>query len=354
MRKHNFGAGPGILPESALKESAAAALDFNGLGMSLLEMSHRSKDFEAVLANAKSLVKELLGVPDNYSILFLQGGASTQFAMLPMNLLKKKAAYVDTGVWANKALKEAKLFGEVEVIASSKDQNYSFIPKGYKIPTDCDYLHITSNNTIYGTQLKDFPECPIPLVCDMSSDIFSRPVDVSKFDLIYAGAQKNMGPAGVTLVIIKNDFLEETGRVIPTMLKYKTHIEGDSMYNTPPTFAIYVCMKTLEWLKSIGGVAAIQKINEEKGKLFYDEVDSNPMFVGTCAKEDRSLMNACFLLNNPEMDEEFLKAAKEAGIVGLKGHRSVGGFRASMYNALPLDSVKALVKLMKEFSLKTA
>jgi phosphoserine aminotransferase len=354
MRKHNFGAGPGILPESALKESAAAALDFNGLGMSLLEMSHRSKDFEAVLANAKSLVKELLGVPDNYSILFLQGGASTQFAMVPMNLLKKKAAYVDTGVWANKALKEAKLFGEVEVIASSKDQNYSFIPKGYKIPTDCDYLHITSNNTIYGTQLKDFPECPIPLVCDMSSDIFSRPVDVSKFDLIYAGAQKNMGPAGVTLVIIKNDFLEETGRVIPTMLKYKTHIEGDSMYNTPPTFAIYVCMKTLEWLKSIGGVAAIQKINEEKGKLFYDEVDSNPMFVGTCAKEDRSLMNACFLLNNPEMDEEFLKAAKEAGIVGLKGHRSVGGFRASMYNALPLDSVKALVKLMKEFSLKTA
>jgi len=354
MRKHNFGAGPGILPESALKESAAAALDFNGLGMSLLEMSHRSKDFEAVLANAKSLVKELLGVPDNYSILFLQGGASTQFAMVPMNLLKKKAAYVDTGVWANKALKEAKLFGEVEVIASSKDQNYSFIPKGYKIPTDCDYLHITSNNTIYGTQLKDFPDCPIPLVCDMSSDIFSRPVDVSKFDLIYAGAQKNMGPAGVTLVIIKNDFLEETGRVIPTMLKYKTHIEGDSMYNTPPTFAIYVCMKTLEWLKSIGGVAAIQKINEEKGKLFYDEVDSNPMFVGTCAKEDRSLMNACFLLNNPEMDEEFLKAAKEAGIVGLKGHRSVGGFRASMYNALPLDSVKALVKLMKEFSLKTA
>jgi phosphoserine aminotransferase len=354
MRKHNFGAGPGILPESALKESAAAALDFNGLGMSLLEMSHRSKDFEAVLANAKSLVKELLGVPDNYSILFLQGGASMQFAMVPMNLLKKKAAYVNTGVWADKAIKEAKLFGEVNVIASSKDQNYSFIPKGYQIPADCDYLHITSNNTIYGTQLKDFPECPIPLVCDMSSDIFSRPVDVSKFDLIYAGAQKNMGPAGVTLVIIKNDILEETGRVVPSMLKYKTHIEGDSMYNTPPTFAIYVCMKTLEWLKSIGGVAAIQKINEEKGKLFYDEVDSNPMFVGTCAKEDRSLMNACFLLNSPEMDEEFLKAAKEAGIVGLKGHRSVGGFRASMYNALPLDSVKALVKLMKEFSLKTA
>jgi phosphoserine aminotransferase len=354
MRKHNFGAGPGILPESALKESAAAALDFNGLGMSLLEMSHRSKDFEAVLANAKSLVKELLGVPDNYSILFLQGGASTQFAMVPMNLLKKKAAYVNTGVWADKAIKEAKLFGEVNVIASSKEQNFSFIPKGYQIPTDCDYLHVTSNNTIYGTQLKDFPESPIPLVCDMSSDIFSRPVDVSKFDLIYAGAQKNMGPAGVTLVIIKNDILEETGRVVPSMLKYKTHIEGDSMYNTPPTFAIYVCMKTLEWLKSIGGVAAIQKINEEKGKLFYDEVDNNPMFVGTCAKEDRSLMNACFLLNNPEMDEEFLKAAKEAGIVGLKGHRSVGGFRASMYNALPLDSVKALVKLMKEFSLKTA
>ena len=354
MRKHNFGAGPGVLPESALQKSAAAALDFNGLGMSILEISHRSKDFEAVLARAKSLVKELLGVPDTHSILFLQGGASLQFAMVPMNLLKTKAAYIDTGVWANKAIKEAKLFGDVNVIASSKDQNYNHIPKGYSIPTDCDYFHVTSNNTIYGTQMKSFPDSPIPMVCDMSSDIFSRTIDVSKFDLIYAGAQKNMGPAGVTLVIVKNDILNKSGRVIPSMLNYTTHIEGDSMYNTPPCFAIYVCMATLEWLQSIGGVPAIQKLNEEKGKLFYDEVDSNPIFHGTCAVEDRSLMNACFLLNNPELDDEFLKMTKEAGVVGIKGHRSVGGFRASMYNALPLESVKTLVQVMKEFALKTA
>lgn len=354
MRKHNFGAGPGILPESALQKSAAAALELNNIGMSILEISHRSKDFEAILQNTKSLVKELLGVPDNYSILFLQGGASTQFAMVPMNLLHKKAAYVDSGVWANKAIKEAKLFGEVNVIASSKEKNYTYVPKGYSIPTDCDYLHITSNNTIYGTQMKSFPESPIPVVCDMSSDIFSRPVDVSKFDLIYAGAQKNMGPAGVTLVIIKNELLKEVQRVVPTMLRYQTHIDGDSMYNTPPTFAIYVCMSTLEWLKSIGGVPAIEKINQQKADLFYNEVDSNPMFTGTCEKEDRSNMNACFLLKNPEMDEEFLKMAKEAGIIGLKGHRSVGGFRASMYNALPLESVKVLTQLMKDFALKTA
>lgn len=354
MRKHNFGAGPGILPESALKKSAEAVLDFNGLGMSLLEMSHRSKDFEAVLQNTKALVKELLGVPDGYSILFLQGGASTQFAMVPLNLLNKKAAYVDTGVWANKAIKEAKLVGEVNVIASSKADNYTYIPKGYEIPTDCDYLHITSNNTIYGTQLRSFPESPIPLVCDMSSDIFSRPVDVSKFDLIYAGAQKNMGPAGVTLVIVKDEILGKVNRTMPTMLNYKTHIDGDSMYNTPPTFAIYVCMATLEWLKSIGGVAAIEKINKQKADLFYGEIDSNPMFKGTCAVEDRSWMNACFLLENPSLDDEFMKLAKEAGVVGIKGHRSVGGFRASMYNALPIESVQALVKLMREFSFKTA
>jgi phosphoserine aminotransferase len=354
MRKHNFGAGPGILPESALKKSAAAVIDFNGIGMSLLEISHRSKDFDAVMVKVKSLVKELLGVPDNYSILFLQGGASTQFAMVPMNLLKSKAAYVETGVWANKAIKEAKLFGDVNVIASSKDKNFNYVPKGYTVPTDCDYLHVTSNNTIYGTQMKSFPESKIPLICDMSSDIFSRPIDVSKFDLIYAGAQKNMGPAGVTLVIIKNDILGEVNRVVPTMLKYQTHIEGDSLYNTPPVFPIYVCMSTLEWLKSIGGVAAIEKINQQKADLFYAEVDNNPMFYGTCEKEDRSNMNACFLLKNPELEDEFLKAAKEAGIIGLKGHRSVGGFRASMYNALPLESVQALVQVMKEFALKTA
>ncbi len=354
MRKHNLGAGPGVLPESALQKSAAAALDFNNIGMSILEISHRSKDFEQVLENTTSLVKELLGVPDNYSILFLQGGASTQFAMVPMNLLHTKAAYVDSGVWANKAIKEAKLFGEVNVVASSKDQNYSYIPKNYVIPTDCDYLHITSNNTIYGTQMSAFPTSPIPLICDMSSDIFSRPVDVSKFDLIYAGAQKNMGPAGVTLVIIKNNILKEVKRVVPTMMRYATHIEGGSMYNTPPVFSIYVCMATLEWLKSIGGVSAIEKINKQKAELFYNEVDTNPLFTGTCTVEDRSRMNACFLLKNPELDEEFLKQAKAHGIIGIKGHRSVGGFRASMYNAAPLESVKALTDLMKDFALKTA
>lgn len=356
MKKHNFGAGPGILPAEAIKKSIEALQDFNGSGMSILEISHRSKDFEAVLQKAKSLVKELLGVPDNYSILFLQGGASTQFAMVPMNLLPVggKAAYVDSGVWASKAIKEAKMFGETLVVGSSKDKNYTFVPKGYSIPSDAAYLHITSNNTIYGTQMKSFPESPIPVVCDMSSDIFSRPVDVSKFDLIYAGAQKNMGPAGVTLVIIKNDILGKAGRTIPTMLNYQTHIDGDSLYNTPPVFPIFVCMATLEWLKSIGGVPAIEKINIEKGKLLYSEIDNNPMFKGTCEVEDRSLMNACFLLEKPELEEEFMKAAKEAGLIGIKGHRSVGGFRASMYNALPLESVKVMVEVMKQFSLKTA
>lgn len=354
MRKHNFGAGPGILPQSALDKSAAAALDFNGLGMSILEISHRSKDFEAVMDRTKSLVKELLGVPEGYSILFLQGGASTQFAMVPMNCLHTKAAYVDSGVWANKAIKEAKLFGDVNVVATSKDKNYSFVPKGYEIPSDCDYLHITSNNTIYGTQMKSFPSSPIPVVCDMSSDIFSRPVDVYSFDLIYAGAQKNMGPAGVTLVIVKKDFLKEISRTVPTMLKYQTHIDGDSLYNTPPVFPIYVCMATLEWLKSIGGVNAIEKINTQKADLFYGEVDNNPLFTGTCAVEDRSHMNACFLLKDPSQDDAFLQATKEAGIVGIKGHRSVGGFRASMYNALPFESVKVLTEVMKEFALKTA
>lgn len=354
--KHNFGAGPGILPQEALTKSAADVLNFNNSGMSILEISHRSKDFEAVLQKAKSLVKELLGVPENYSILFVQGGASTQFAMVPLNLLKTDgtAAYVESGVWANKAIKEAKMIGNTTVLASSKDKNFSYVPKGYTIPSDCDYLHITSNNTIYGTQIKNFPQSPIPVVCDMSSDIFSRQVDVSKFDLIYAGAQKNMGPAGVTLVIIKNDILGKTGRTIPTMLDYKTHIDADSLYNTPPVFPILVCMYTLEWLKSIGGVPAIEKINQQKADLFYGEVDNNPMFTGTAVKEDRSNMNACFLLKNADQDDEFMNMAKAAGIVGIKGHRSVGGFRASMYNALPLDSVKVLVNVMKEFSMKTA
>jgi len=352
--KHNFGAGPGILPQEALKRSAADIMNFNNSGMSVLEISHRSKDFEAVLQKTKSLVKELLNVPDDYSILFIQGGASTQFAMVPMNLLKSNgtAAYVESGVWANKAIKEAKIIGNVNVVATSKDKNFTYVPKGYTVPADCDYLHITSNNTIYGTQMKSFPESGVPVVCDMSSDIFSKRVDVSKFDLIYAGAQKNMGPAGVTMVIIKNSILGKTGRTIPTMLDYKTHIDADSLYNTPPVFAILVCMYTLEWLKSIGGVVAIEKINRQKADLFYGEVDSNPMFTGTCAKEDRSDMNACFLLKNADQDEDFMNMAKAAGIVGIKGHRSVGGFRASMYNALPLESVKVLTQVMKEFSLK--
>lgn len=350
MRKHNFGAGPGVLPEAAIKKTQESLFDFNNSGMGVMEISHRSKDFDAVLQKAKSLVKELLHVPDTHEVLFLQGGASTQFAMVPMNFLKKKAAYIDQGAWSNKAIKEAKLFGEVEVIASSKDKNYSYQPKGYTIPADCDYLHICSNETIHGTQVKNFPASSIPVICDMSSDIFSRPVDVSKFDLIYAGAQKNMGPSGVTLAIIKKDIVGKSERVMPTMLNYKTHLENDSLYNTPPVIAILVCMHVLEWLKSIGGVEAMQKINQQKFDMFYNEVDSNPLFTGTAAAEDRSPMNACFLLKDASMDEAFLAKAKEAGIVGIKGHRSVGGFRASMYNALPVESVKVLVKVMKDFA----
>lgn len=352
MRKHNFGAGPGILPEIALKKTQEALIDFNGIGMGVMEISHRSKDFETVLQKAKSLVKELLGVPDTHEVLFLQGGASTQFAMVAMNYLKTKAAYLDQGAWSNKAIKEAKLFGEVNVLASSKDKNYSYQPKGYSIPSDCDYLHICSNETIHGTQVKSFPSSPIPVICDMSSDIFSRPVDVKSFDMIYAGAQKNMGPSGVTLVIVKKDTVGKVERTMPTMLNYKTHLENDSLYNTPPVIAILVCMHVLDWLKSLGGINEMQKINQQKFDLFYGEVDSNPLFVGTAAPEDRSPMNACFLLKDAALDEEFLALTKTAGIVGIKGHRSVGGFRASMYNALPLESVKVLVDVMKEFGRK--
>ncbi len=350
MKKHNFGAGPGILPEIALKKTQDALIDFNGIGMGVMEISHRSKDFEAVLQKAKSLVKELLGVPDTHEVLFVQGGASTQFAMVPLNFLKTKAAYIDQGAWSNKAIKEAKMFGKVNVLASSKDKNYSYMPKGFTIPTDCDYFHVCSNETIHGTQIKSFPTSPIPVICDMSSDIFSRPVDVSKFDMIYAGAQKNMGPSGVTLVIVKKDTVGKTDRVMPTMMNYKTHLDNDSLYNTPPVIAILVCMYVLEWLQSIGGVPAMEKINKQKFDMFYGEIDSNPMFTGACAVEDRSPMNACFLLKNPELEEEFMKMTKEAGIVGIKGHRSVGGFRASMYNALPLESVKVLTSVMKEFA----
>ncbi|PAW94064.1 phosphoserine transaminase [Mucilaginibacter sp. MD40] len=352
--KYNFGAGPGILPQEVFKQAAAAVLDFNGTGLSLLEISHRSPEFEEVLNEAVALVKELFNVPEGYSVLFLQGGASTQFAMAPNNLLPEggKAAYLDTGVWASKALKEAKFFGDVEVVASSKESNYTYIPKDYTIPTDAAYFHITSNNTIYGTQLQQFPKSPVPMVCDMSSDIFSREVNVADFGLIYAGAQKNMGPAGVTLVIVKDDILGKTGRKIPAMYNYQVQIEGGSMYNTPPCFAIYVSMLTLKWLKSKGGVPAIEKENNEKARVLYEEIDRNPLFKAVAAPEDRSRMNVCFVMENAELEKPFLKFCDEKGIVGIKGHRSVGGFRASIYNALPITSVYVLIDAMREFAEK--
>src|SRR4051812_4906542 len=320
--KHNFGAGPGILPHEVLKQASEAVIDFNGTGLSLLEISHRSKEFEAVLDEAVSLVKELFSVPEGYSVLFLQGGASTQFALAPYNLLPStgKAAYLETGVWANKAIKEAKYFGEVEIVATSKESNFTYIPKDYTIPADAAYFHITSNNTIYGTQLQEFPKSPIPVVCDMSSDIFSRKVNVADFGLIYAGAQKNMGPAGVTLVIVKDDILGKVDRKIPSMFNYQTQIEGGSMYNTPPCFAIYVSMLTLRWLKAKGGVAAIEQENITKARVLYDAIDANPLFKAVAAPEDRSNMNVCFVMENPELEKPFLKLCDERGIVGIKGH----------------------------------
>jgi len=352
--KHNFGAGPGILPHEVLKQAAEAVVDFNGTGLSLLEISHRSAEFEAVLDEAVKLVKELLNVPEGYSVLFLQGGASTQFAMVPYNLLPDggKAAYLESGVWANKALKEAKFFGEVAVVATSKESNFTYIPKDFEIPADAAYFHFTSNNTIYGTQLHKFIKSPIPVICDMSSDIFSREINVADFGIIYAGAQKNMGPAGTTLVIVKDDILGKTDRKIPAMLNYQTQIEGGSMYNTPPVFAIYVSMLTLKWLKAKGGVAGIQKLNEAKAKALYEEIDRNPLFKAVAAEEDRSLMNVCFVAENPELEKPFLKLCDEKGIVGIKGHRSVGGFRASIYNALPITSIHVLIDAMQEFAEK--
>ena len=352
--KHNFGAGPGILPQEVLKQSAAAVLDFNGTGLSILEISHRSPEFEAVMNEAVSLVKELLAVPDGYSVVFLQGGASLQFAMVPYNLLpqNKTAAYLETGVWANKAIKEAKIFGTPVVVATDKEENYIKIPKNYEVPEDASYFHITSNNTIYGTQLHSFPKTTAPLVCDMSSDIFSRTINVADFGLIYAGAQKNMGPAGATLVIVKNDLLGKAERPIPSMLNYQMHIDNGSMYNTPPVFAIYVSMLTLRWIKAKGGVAMIEKENEAKAKAIYAEIDRNPLFKGVCAEEDRSVMNVCFVMEKPELEKPFLKLAEERGLVGIKGHRSAGGFRASIYNALPIESIRALVEVMQEFAEK--
>ncbi len=352
MKKHNFSAGPAILPQSVMQEAAQACIEFNGMGMSLLEISHRSKQFDAVEAEARALVHEIGGFDDRFAVLFLSGGASTQFALAPMNLLKdgEKAAYVDTGVWASKAIKEAKLFGNVEVLASSKEANYNYIPKGYHLPYDVAYLHLTSNNTIYGTQLHEFPKSPVPIVCDMSSDMFSRPFDVEQFGLIYAGAQKNIGPAGVTVVIVRKDLIGRSERKLPSMFDYKLHMENGSMYNTPPVFPLYVTMLTLRWLKEQGGLNAIQKHNEEKAAILYNEIDANPLFKGTVAVEDRSLMNVCFLPTNPAHEEPFMVAAKAAGIDGIKGHRSVGGFRASIYNAMPQSSVQVLVDVMREFA----
>lgn len=350
MKKHNFSAGPCILPQEVLQQASEAILNFNNDDLSLIEISHRSKPFTDVMQKAISLVKELLEVPKEYSVMFLQGGASLEFLMVPFNLMKKggKAAYTNTGAWAKKAITEAKDLGEVVIVGDSSDKNYNYIPKGYEIPMDVDYFHCTSNNTIYGTQMKEFPSTPALLVCDMSSDIFSRTIDVSKFDLIYAGAQKNMGPAGTTLVIVKNKILGNTGRKIPTMLDYNTHISKDSMFNTPPVFAIYVSMLTLQWLKDKGGVQWIEKINQKKADLLYREIDRNPLFEGAANKEDRSNMNVTFLLKDNSKEEQFNKMWTNAGINGIKGHQSVGGYRASMYNALPIESVQVLVDIMRK------
>ncbi|MES2419169.1 MAG: 3-phosphoserine/phosphohydroxythreonine transaminase [Bacteroidota bacterium] len=351
--RHNFGAGPCILPQEVFKQASRAVLDFKD-GLSILEISHRTPEFEGVVAEATKLVKELLNVPSGYSVLFLQGGASLQFAMVPMNLLPegKTASYLDTGVWASKAIKEVKFFGNANIVASSKESNYTYIPKEYNIPEDSAYFHYTANNTIYGTEMFNPPVTKVPIVCDMSSDIMSREVDISKFDLIYAGAQKNIGPAGLTIVIVKDEILSKSGRAIPSMLDYKVHADGGSMYNTPPVFSIYVAMLNLSWLKSKGGIAEIEKENKAKAQALYAEIDRNPMFKGTCAVEDRSLMNVCFVMENAEFEKPFLKFADENGFEGLKGHRSVGGFRASLYNALPITSVHALIDLMQTFEEK--
>nr|WP_320120181.1 3-phosphoserine/phosphohydroxythreonine transaminase [uncultured Marinifilum sp.] len=352
MKVHNFSAGPSILPDFTVEKTAEAIKNFAGTGLSVMEVSHRSKEFVAVMDEAIALFKELLNIPEGYSVLFLGGGASTQFCMIPYNLMGKKAAYLNTGAWANKAQKEANLFGEVVEVASSKDTVYNYLPKGYEIPADADYFHITTNNTIYGTEIKEDMDINVPLVADMSSDIFSRPVDVSKYALIYGGAQKNLAPAGVTFVIVKDEILGKVDRQIPTMLDYRTHIKGVSMFNTPPVVPVFAALQTLKWIKEKGGVAAMQKLNQEKAAILYDEIDRNPMFKGTVLnKEDRSLMNICFVMSDEykELEKDFLEFATSKGMSGIKGHRSVGGFRASTYNALPKESVQALVDCMKEF-----
>ena len=351
MKKHNFSAGPCILPDEVFKKASDAVLNFNNDTLSILEISHRSKPFVAVIEKARSLALELLGIENKgYKALFLHGGASTQFLMVAYNLLNKKAGYLNTGTWADKAIKEAKEFGEIVELASSKDKNFTYLPKNYQIPNDLDYIHVTSNNTIFGTQMKSFPKTDVPLICDMSSDIFSRQLDFSQFDLIYAGVQKNMGPAGTTLVVIKEDILGKVVRHIPSMLNYKVHLDKESMFNTPSVFPIYVSMLTMEWLKDLGGISFIEKVNQQKANLLYDEIDRNPLFEGVVAKEDRSLMNATFTLTDKSLQEKFDKMWTKAGINGLNGHRSVGGYRASMYNALPLYSVQTLVDVMQQLS----
>lgn len=351
MKKHNFYAGPSILSEYTLNNTAEAIKDFAGTGLSILEISHRSKEFTAVIEETAQLFKELLDIPSGYQVLFLGGGASMQFCMVPYNLLNKKAAYLDTGTWANKAIKEAKLFGDVDVVASSKEANYTFIPKEYSVPADADYFHITTNNTIYGTEIRKDLDVNVPLVADMSSDIFSRPVDISKYNLIYGGAQKNLAPSGVTFVIVKEDALGKVDRVIPTMLDYKVHTSKGSMFNTPPVLPIFAALQTLRWYKELGGVRKLEEMNNIKAAKLYDAIDSSRLFKGTAEAEDRSIMNVCFVMNPEytELENDFIDFASTKGCVGIKGHRSVGGFRASIYNAMPLESVEVLISAMKEF-----
>lgn len=355
MKKYNFGAGPCILPREVIEKTANAILDFNGIGLSIAEISHRSKDFQPVMDEARALVKEVLNVPEGYSVLFLGGGASLEFCMIPFNFLVKKAGYLNTGVWAKKAMKEAKLFGDVVEVASSADENYTYLPKNFDVPTDLDYLHITTNNTIYGTEYHKDLDVPVRLIGDMSSDIFSRPVDVSKYDCIYGGAQKNLSMAGVTFIIIKDEVLGRVQREIPTMLDYRTHIKKGSMFNTPPVVPIYTALENLRWIKANGGVEAMEKLAKERADIVYGEIDRNKLFRGTVkCEEDRSYMNICFVLNGEyaELQDEFFKFATERGMVGIKGHRDVGGFRASCYNAMTVEGCKALVETMKEFEAK--
>ena len=351
MKKYNFNAGPSVLPDVVLEAAAKAIIDFNGTGLSLLSISHRTPEFETVLAEAQSLMRELLGVPDNYKIYFVGGGASTQFFHIPANFLGRKAGYINTGVWTKKAIKEAKFYGEVEIVASSEDKNFSYIPKGFDIPADLDYLYLCANNTIYGTEYKCDVDSPVPVIADMSSNILSRPIDVSKYAMIYGGAQKNLAPAGVTFVIIRDDMLERIQRKLPSMMNVNTHVENGSMFNTPPVFPIYVLTQTLKWMKAEGGLQVIHERNERKAAMLYAEIDRNSLFCGTAAKEDRSSMNICFVMSkgNEALADEFFAFAKERGMVGIKGHRLVGGFRASCYNACPVEAVEALVACMQEF-----